>query len=62
VLNGTKTSDGFQLTVLISDPSAKARRSDTANSTLFVGGLSAKTTEQDVRKLFEEVRPRPVAY
>nr|XP_031864419.1 uncharacterized protein CI109_000333 [Kwoniella shandongensis]KAA5531491.1 hypothetical protein CI109_000333 [Kwoniella shandongensis] len=54
VLNGYKTDGGFGLTVLISDPSVKAKRSDATNSTLFIGGLNAKTTEADVRSLFHE--------
>ncbi|KAK4688382.1 squamous cell carcinoma antigen recognized by T-cells 3, partial [Tremellales sp. Uapishka_1] len=52
-LHGTQPTPGFGLTVLISDPSAKIKRSDAANSTLFVGGLTAQTTEADVRQLFE---------
>lgn len=48
-------STNFGLTVLISDPSAKAKRSDAANSTLFVGGLNSKSTEVDIKGLFNEV-------
>ncbi|KAK8858792.1 hypothetical protein IAR55_003022 [Kwoniella newhampshirensis] len=54
VLHGYKTDDGFGLTVLISDPSVKTKRSDATNSTLFVGGLNPKTTEADVRGIFQE--------
>ncbi|KAL7420568.1 Splicing factor [Cryptotrichosporon argae] len=43
----------FGLKVAISDPSAKVKRTDASNSTLFVGGLNAKTTEGDVRALFD---------
>lgn len=48
-------STNFGLTVLISDPSAKTKRSDAANSTLFVGGLNNKSTEVDIKGLFNEV-------
>ena len=47
--------EGFGLSVLISDPSAKTKRTDaddSANRTLFVGGLTPKTTEHDVKVLF----------
>ncbi|TYJ56665.1 hypothetical protein B9479_002595 [Cryptococcus floricola] len=57
VLQGYKipgASTNFGLTVLISDPSAKTKRSDAANSTMFVGGLNSKSTENDVRGLFRE--------
>ncbi|WVO20839.1 uncharacterized protein IAS62_002139 [Cryptococcus decagattii] len=57
VLHGYKipgASTNFGLTVLISDPSAKTKRSDAANSTLFVGGLNNKSTEVDVKGLFNE--------
>ncbi|KGB79737.2 hypothetical protein CNBG_5575 [Cryptococcus deuterogattii R265] len=57
VLHGYKipgASANFGLTVLISDPSAKTKRSDAANSTLFVGGLNNKSTEVDVKGLFNE--------
>ncbi|EAL22747.1 hypothetical protein CNBB1950 [Cryptococcus deneoformans B-3501A] len=47
-------STNFGLTVLISDPSAKTKRSDAANSTLFVGGLNSKSTEVDIKGLFNE--------
>ncbi|EIW67704.1 hypothetical protein TREMEDRAFT_69686 [Tremella mesenterica DSM 1558] len=53
-LHGQPTTEGFNLTVLISDPSAKARRSDTSKTTLFVGGLTAKSTAPDVEKLFSQ--------
>lgn len=58
VLHGYKVpgaSTNFGLTVLISDPSAKTKRSDAANSTLFVGGLNSKSTEVDIKGLFNEV-------
>lgn len=58
MLHGYKipgASTNFGLTVLISDPSAKTKRSDAANSTLFIGGLNNKSTEVDVKGLFNEV-------
>lgn len=45
------------MTVLISDPSAKTKRSDndnSANRTLFVGGLINTTTQADVEQLLRE--------
>lgn len=45
----------FGLTVRISDPSAKVKRTDESDAVLFVGGLTAKTTEQDVRELVQAV-------
>lgn len=45
----------FGLTVRISDPTAKVKRTDEGNAVLFVGGLTSKTTEQDVRTLIEAV-------
>ncbi|WOO76790.1 putative RNA-binding protein [Vanrija pseudolonga] len=53
-LNQFKIDGGHPMTVLISDPSAKTKRSDASKSTLFVGGLNAKTTEHDVRGLFSK--------
>jgi len=47
----------FPLTVLISDPAAKTKRSDDDQSqgrTLFVGGLNSKTTRTDVEQLLRE--------
>jgi len=57
VLDGYRSdpSSRFGLTVRISDPSAKAKRTDEKDSVLFVGGLGSKTTEQDVKDLFKEV-------
>jgi RNA recognition motif-containing protein len=52
----------FPMTVLISDPSARKQRSDEANSTLFVGGLTSKTTEADLRKLFAKVSSQTVCH
>jgi RNA recognition motif-containing protein len=49
--------EGFPMTVLISDPSAKTKRSQSDNSvnrTLFVGGLTSKTTQSDVEELLQE--------
>nr|ODN95071.1 hypothetical protein L204_04418 [Cryptococcus depauperatus CBS 7855] len=57
VLHGYKVPDAstnFGLTVLVSDPEAKVKRSDAANSTLFVGGLNSKTTENEVQGLFKD--------
>lgn len=47
----------FPLTVLISDPAAKKKRTDaeSTKSSLFVGGLNSKTTENDVNNLFSKV-------
>ena len=47
----------FPLTVLISDPTVKSKRTDaseSANRTLFVGGLTAQTTEEDVTSLLRD--------
>jgi hypothetical protein len=57
VLDGYRSDPDsrFGLTVRISDPSVKAKRSDEKDAVLFVGGLNAKTTEQDVRDLFKDV-------
>ena len=54
ILHGMQLGD-FGLTVVISDPSARKARTDAAQavSTVFVGGLIAKTSEQDVRDLLE---------
>ena len=54
ILHGMQMGD-FGLTVVISDPSARKARTDAAQavSTVFVGGLTAKTSEQDVRDLLE---------
>lgn len=41
--------------VLISDPSAKTTRSDAQDSIIFVGGLNAKSTEVEVKDLFDGV-------
>jgi RNA recognition motif-containing protein len=46
---------GFGLSVLISDPTVKAQRTDASDSTLFIGGLSRRTTEADVQTLVREV-------
>jgi hypothetical protein len=48
----------FGMTVLISDPSARAKRSDESPSSLFVGGLNSKTTEADLRDMFSKVKRR----
>jgi RNA recognition motif-containing protein len=57
VLDGFKP-DGdakFGLKVVISDPSAKIKRSDAQDSVIFVGGLNAKSTEAEVKDLFKGV-------
>ncbi len=48
---------GFGLSVAISDPAAKTQRTDAAaaKTTLFVGGLTAKTKQQDVEELIRPV-------
>lgn len=51
VLNNFKNDEGFGMKVLISDPSAKTKRSDASDTTLFVGGLNAKSRENDIRKI-----------
>ncbi|WRT68008.1 uncharacterized protein IL334_004983 [Kwoniella shivajii] len=54
LLHGFKTgNEGFGMNVLISDPSAKAQRTDASTSTIFIGGLNPKTTEEDVRGLLQ---------
>ncbi|ORX37192.1 hypothetical protein BD324DRAFT_681110 [Kockovaella imperatae] len=52
VLHGMRLGE-FGLTVLISDPSAKTKRTDASlvNATVFIGGLTAKTTERDVGEM-----------
>lgn len=45
----------FPMSVLISDPSLRSKRTDFSDSTLFIGGLHAKSTEGDVRHLLEQV-------
>ncbi|WVR06547.1 hypothetical protein IAU60_003578 [Kwoniella sp. DSM 27419] len=56
VLNGFKSPGAeFGLTVLVSDPSARAKRSDASDADLFVGGLKPSTTETDVRELLKDV-------
>ena len=57
-LHGQPTKEGFSLSVLISDPSKKVKRTDASNATVFVNGLTAKTTETDVQNLFGQVRER----
>ena len=59
ILDGYKPNgeDKFGMKVLISDPSAKIKRSDAQDSVLFVGGLNAKSTENEVRELFVGVSP-----
>jgi hypothetical protein len=56
-LQGTEL-EGLQLSVDISDPQRKKERTDVqANQKeLYVAGLAKSVTEQDLRKLFEQVR------
>lgn len=63
VLDGYRSDPAsrFGLTVRISDPSAKAKRTDEKDSVLFVGGLGSKATEQDVKDLFKKVGNQNVA-
>ena len=49
-MNGMQM-EGFGMSVLISDPSAKNKRTDAINHTLFVGGLTPKATEKEVEEL-----------
>lgn len=44
----------FPMSVLISDPSLRTKRTDASDSTLFIGGLHAKSTEGEVRHLLEQ--------
>lgn len=55
VLDNFKPDDGYPMSVKISDPAARQKRSDEANTKLFVGGLNAKTKEGNVRELFIKV-------
>lgn len=57
VLDGFKPNGDaqFGMKVLISDPSIKAKRSDAQDSVVFIGGLNAKSTEQEVRDLLRAV-------
>lgn len=54
-LHGDKTLSKFGLSVLVSDPAAKKQRTDAGETTLFVGGLSPETTEEEVREQFAKV-------
>jgi RNA recognition motif-containing protein len=55
VLNGFKVGDArFGLSVAISDPAARKKRTDDkANTKLYISGLSPKTTEPQLRKLLD---------
>lgn len=55
MLDHFKPDDGYPMSVKISDPAARQKRSDEANTKLFVGGLNAKTKEGNVRELFGKV-------
>ena len=57
VLDGFKPNGEakFGMKVLISDPSAKIKRSDAQDAVIFVGGLNAKSTETEVKELFDGV-------
>lgn len=55
MLDQFKPDDGYPMSVKISDPAARQKRSDEANTKLFVGGLNAKTKEGGVRDLFAKV-------
>ncbi|EJT49300.1 hypothetical protein A1Q1_01600 [Trichosporon asahii var. asahii CBS 2479] len=54
VLDHFKPDDGYPMSVKISDPAARQKRSDEANTKLFVGGLNPKTKEGHVRELFNK--------
>jgi hypothetical protein len=59
-LHGQELEAGLPLTVLISDPERKKKRTD-ANSELrevYVTGLSRFVAEKDVRRVFEPVSVR----
>lgn len=47
--------ENFPMSVLISDPAKRTKRTDYSDSTLFVGGLHPKSTEGEVRHLIEKV-------
>lgn len=53
-LDGTRSGE-FSLSVKISDPQAKAKRSD--STSLYVKSLTPQTTEADLREQFEKVSP-----
>ena len=55
VLHGMQADGDFGLTVLISDPAAKSKRTDASNSTIFVGGLTHDTKDRDVEDLLRPV-------
>jgi RNA recognition motif-containing protein len=44
----------FPMSVLISDPSKRTKRTDYSDCTLFIGGLHPKSTEGEVRHLLEK--------
>ena len=56
-LNGKLQEDGHTLSVAISDPSKRKSRTDefAEGCEVFVRDLTRRTTEEDVRKLFEPV-------
>ncbi|BEI87723.1 uncharacterized protein CcaverHIS019_0104410 [Cutaneotrichosporon cavernicola] len=45
--------ESFPMSVLISDPAKRTKRTDYSNCTLFIGGLHPKSTEGEVRHLLE---------
>jgi hypothetical protein len=53
-VHGSKSGE-FAISVLISDPSAKAKRE--GNTKIMVKSLTQQTTEADVREQFEKVSP-----
>ncbi|CAK9779644.1 hypothetical protein CC85DRAFT_289288 [Cutaneotrichosporon oleaginosum] len=46
--------ESFPMSVLISDPAKRTKRTDYSDCTLFVGGLHPKSTEGEVRHLLEK--------
>lgn len=58
-LHGTQLAPGLSLSVLISDPAAKQKRSDAQpeGQTLFVNGLLKDDTKESVEAIFSSVGP-----
>ena len=48
----------FGLTVYISDPAAKTKRSHVTDAKLFIGGLSSHTKQKDIEELLQPVSTR----
>ncbi|GMK58444.1 hypothetical protein CspeluHIS016_0504760 [Cutaneotrichosporon spelunceum] len=46
--------ESFPMSVLVSDPAKRTKRTDYSDCTLFIGGLHPKSTEGEVRHLLEK--------